>query len=215
MAGRTKRSMMTIGEMAARSGIPVTTIRAWELRYGLLSPSRSRGGHRRYGPDDLRRLCAVKALVDEGVTLPAATDRVMADLAAPSGDGDGEGGGDGSAGPAGSAGAASLPVPGIDPGVLRAAYGATRALLFVRSPDEAVDVVVALVGELGGTVAAADGAGPDGLPIDVSLGERPPLVPVAEPYSLARLRLEQVLPTVVGDARRAAAMARVLASAGD
>ena len=200
MKERTSRSTLTIGELAERSGVPVATIRAWEQRYGLLSPSRSPGGHRRYGIEELRRLCAVKALVDEGVTLQAAADQVMADPPGPP------------PGRPGSAWATSLPVPGMDPGVLRSAYGATRALLFARTPGEAVDVLVALVEELGGSAVPADGAGPDALPLDLSLGEGPPLLPVADPYSVARLHLERVLPTVVEDARRAATIARVLAA---
>ena len=192
---------MTIGELARRAGVAVTTIRAWEQRYGLLAPARSPGGHRRYSAEDLRRLRAVQAMVSQGVTLTAAAQQVM-----------GEGEGEAAPTPPAPAPAparrraAPPPVPQVDAAALRAAYRATRALLAIRRPGDAVDVLVALVEELGGSVVEADRAGPDALPLDVSLGDRAPLLPVADPYSVARLHLERVLPTVVEDARRAAAL---------
>ncbi|WP_168120837.1 cobalamin B12-binding domain-containing protein [Paenibacillus sp. HB172176] len=41
-------------------GIPVVTIRAWENRYGVISPSRSSGGHRMLSVEDLSRLRFLK-----------------------------------------------------------------------------------------------------------------------------------------------------------
>ncbi len=194
MRHQTLESTMTIGELARRSGVAVSTIRAWEQRYGLLTPTRSAGGHRRYSPEDLRRIGAVQSLVDQGVMLAAATEQVMA--------GDGAGGRQ----------TLAVSVPTLDPSVLAAAYRATRSLLTIRTPDGAVDVLVALVRELGGDVVPADEAGEDALPLDLSLGERPPLLPVADPFSVSRLHLERCLPTVVEDARRAAAIVRRLSS---
>ena len=188
---------MTIGELARRSGLAAGTIRAWEQRYGLLSPARSTGGHRRYTLGDLRRLGAVQALVDQGVTPAVAASQVMAgsseaaDVGAPS---------------------PMLPVPIVDPAVLRAAYGATRSLLHIRTPEDAVDILVALVRDLGGDVVPAEDADASALPLDLSLGVRASLLPVADPYSVARLYLERVLPTVVEDARRAATISRRLSS---
>jgi hypothetical protein len=184
---------MTIGELARRAGVAVSTIRAWEQRYGLLTPARSTGGHRRYSIDDLRRLRAVQALVETGVTLTAAADQIMGktwaqDLWPPS--------------------RAIMPVPPLDPVALRAAYRATRSLLYIRTTGDAVAILRAFVVELGGQVVPADDAGPDALPHDLSLGEGPPLRPVVDPYSVARLHLERILPTLVEDARRAAMIAR-------
>ena len=185
---------MTIGELARRTGVSVSTIRAWEQRYGLLNPTRSAGGHRRYSVEDLRRLCAVQSLVDQGVTLAAATGQVMADARAD------------------RSPPAAMSFPTLDPVVLAAAYRATRSLLAIRTPDAAVEILVALVRELGGDVVPADEADEDALPLDLSLGERPPLLPVADPFSVSRLHLERCLPTVVEDARRAAAIARRLSA---
>ena len=201
MADTEERTTFGIGDLARRCGVPVTTIRAWEQRYGLLAPSRSPGGHRRFSEEDVRRITAVRMLVSEGVTLAAAARRVM---------------GSDPAQPPLSPPRTAVPIPaplptaGLDPRALEAAYRATRALLHIATPAQAVEVLVDLVTELGGEVVAAEDAGPDALALDLSLGEGPPLLPVTDRYSIARLQLERVLPTVLEDARRAAALARRL-----
>jgi MerR family transcriptional regulator, heat shock protein HspR len=53
---------------AELSGIPVQSLRLYE-RHGLLTPSRSDGGTRRYSADDLARLQRISALVAAGVNL--------------------------------------------------------------------------------------------------------------------------------------------------
>jgi MerR family transcriptional regulator, heat shock protein HspR len=50
------------------SGIGPQTLRLYERR-GLLTPSRSDGGTRRYSDDDLERLRRITELVDQGVNL--------------------------------------------------------------------------------------------------------------------------------------------------
>ena len=44
---------MRLGDVADATGVPASTIRAWETRYGWPSPARTSGRHRRYGHDDL------------------------------------------------------------------------------------------------------------------------------------------------------------------
>lgn len=190
----------SIGDLARRSGVPVNTIRSWEQRYGLLSPARSAGGHRRFNDEDVRRIGAVRQLVSEGVSLAAAAERVMGR------DGDRPAPDRARAGrrPV-VATAYPLPTAGLDPLALEAAYRATRALLYIRTAEHAVDILIEVVLDLGGEVVPAAEAGADALPLDLSLGVRSPLLPVADPYSVARLQLERVLPIVVDDARRAAA----------
>lgn len=61
---------MRIGELAARTGVSVHVLRVWERRYGLLTPSRSAGGYRLYGPQDEWRVRETARLRDEG--MPAA-----------------------------------------------------------------------------------------------------------------------------------------------
>ena len=188
---------MSIGALAQRAGVPVATIRTWEQRYDLPAPARSQGGHRRYGADDLLRITAVRKLVDQGATMAAAARLV--------------------AGPSTESGATpGPPVPlsaGLDAGALEAAYSATRALLRIRRPAQAVRILTRLVRELGGEVVQAEHAPAGALPLDLSFGEGPPMLPVAEPYSVARLHLERVLPTVLDDARHMVLVTRRLGAA--
>lgn len=185
---------MRIGELAQRIGVPVATIRGWERRYGLPAPARTPGGHRRYGPDDLLRLAAVRELVDRGATVAAAARRA-------------------SEAESGRSPSPAPPVPfsaALEAAAFEAAYAATRALMRIRRPAQAVEILVRLVQELGGQVVEAEDAPPEALPLDLSFGERGPLLPVAEPYSLARLHLERVLPTLLDDARHMVLVARRL-----
>jgi MerR family transcriptional regulator, heat shock protein HspR len=50
------------------SGVGPQTLRLYERR-GLLTPSRTEGGTRRYSDDDLERLRRITELVDQGVNL--------------------------------------------------------------------------------------------------------------------------------------------------
>lgn len=61
-------SFFRIGTAARLSGLRVSTIRNWELRYGLVVPRRTPGGQRLYSGEDVERLTALKALVDQGLT---------------------------------------------------------------------------------------------------------------------------------------------------
>ncbi|MGO9386120.1 MAG: MerR family transcriptional regulator [Mycobacterium sp.] len=62
------RGVYGISVAAELSGIPVQSLRLYE-RYGLLTPTRSDGGTRRYSADDLARLQRISALVDAGINL--------------------------------------------------------------------------------------------------------------------------------------------------
>ena len=53
---------------AELSGVAVQSLRLYE-RYGLLTPSRSEGGTRRYSADDIARLRRISVLVDAGINL--------------------------------------------------------------------------------------------------------------------------------------------------
>lgn len=69
---------MRIGEFSARVGLSTHTIRAWERRYGLVSPLRTEGGYRVYGPGDLARVRAAASLVESGVSAANSAARVLA-----------------------------------------------------------------------------------------------------------------------------------------
>ena len=57
---------MRVGEVARRTGVGVSTLRAWERRFGVLTPERSPGGQRRYTDADVERVTAVRRLLGGG-----------------------------------------------------------------------------------------------------------------------------------------------------
>jgi PAS domain S-box-containing protein len=67
---------MRVGELARRTGVGVSTLRAWERRFQFLLPQRSTAGHRLYDESDVERVDAVVRLVAEGLTLAGAIARV-------------------------------------------------------------------------------------------------------------------------------------------
>src|SRR5215469_3825085 len=69
---------LTIAQVSRQTGIPVTTLRFYERELtGLLPLIKTRGGHRRYRPEDVARLAAVRRLTrSEGMKL-ADVRRVM------------------------------------------------------------------------------------------------------------------------------------------
>ncbi|MDI4647804.1 MerR family transcriptional regulator [Cohnella hashimotonis] len=65
-------------------GIPVVTIRAWENRYGIISPSRSSGGHRQLSDGDLARLSFLKEQIEKnGLKISEAVELLLQSEAAP------------------------------------------------------------------------------------------------------------------------------------
>lgn len=69
------RGVYGISVAAELSGIAIQSLRLYE-RHGLVSPSRSDGGTRRYSADDLARLRRISELVDAGVNL-AGISRIL------------------------------------------------------------------------------------------------------------------------------------------
>jgi methanogenic corrinoid protein MtbC1 len=62
----------TIKTVVQQTGITPATLRAWERRYGALSPGRSDGGYRLYSERDIARLRWLKNQVDTGVSISSA-----------------------------------------------------------------------------------------------------------------------------------------------
>ena len=89
----------------------------------------------------------------------------------------------------------------VDTAVLAAVHATTRALFGATDPDAVVQLLVDLVRTLGAEAVPAGAAPPHALPLDLGLGQVPPLLAVASPVSVARLHLETMLPPVVEDAR--------------
>lgn len=72
------RPIYGIGAVARLLGVPPSTIRAWEERYGVVSPHRSPGGRRLYSREEVERLRFVKELTDDGIQ-PADAHRLLAE----------------------------------------------------------------------------------------------------------------------------------------
>ena len=62
----TLASTYPLRTVARLTGLSPEVLRAWERRYGVVSPARTAGGTRRYNATDLERLRLVKAAVDAG-----------------------------------------------------------------------------------------------------------------------------------------------------
>lgn len=60
--------MLTIGQLAAASGVPTSTIRFWERR-DLIRPTTRAGGQRRYDQDALTQVGMLRLCQDAGFTL--------------------------------------------------------------------------------------------------------------------------------------------------
>jgi DICT domain-containing protein len=69
-------SELTTAQLAERTGLSPGTLRMWENRHGFPDPTRLPGGHRRYALRDVERVREVVRWRDQGLSLPAAIDRV-------------------------------------------------------------------------------------------------------------------------------------------
>lgn len=204
---------LRIGEAARRAGVTTATLRAWEARYGLLPPARTAGGQRLYREADIGRIRAVRRLVSQGWSVAGAVSQVLGQPGRP-----GEAGGE----PPGDAsgqegrdtatasgvllpGSARRPVldalAGIDAYAVLVTYETVRNLLRATDAGRVRDILAGLVRRLGGEVGEAALQDDTVMPVDLAFGEGPPLLPRAPSPSVARMRLEAVLPLVLEDAR--------------
>ena len=71
--------LLRIGELSRRVGVPVESLRAWERRYGLLAPSRTQGGFRLYGEDDVARVLAMRSNLEHGLSAAEAARLALAE----------------------------------------------------------------------------------------------------------------------------------------
>jgi DNA-binding transcriptional MerR regulator/methylmalonyl-CoA mutase cobalamin-binding subunit len=70
--------MYTIKEASARTGVGAPLIRAWERRYGVITPTRTTSGYRLYDETSLKVLLAMRSLVDSGWTASEAARAITA-----------------------------------------------------------------------------------------------------------------------------------------
>ena len=179
-----------------------TALRAWERRYQVLSPVRTTGRQRLYTDRDIERVRHVQHLIAAGWTVAAAAERARATVGT---DGGGE--------PVAPALPPTHPLPraaiidalaAVDPFAVLASYEATRGLLRAVSVRDVSEALQGFVEQVGGRVGPADLQSAEVLPIDLSFGASTPVLPRAPAGSLARMRLETVLPLLVEDAREVA-----------
>ncbi len=69
--------VLTVGEVAARSGVAVSTVHFYEAK-GLIEGWRSGGNQRRYGRSVLRRIAIIKVAQQLGIPLAEIRDRLAA-----------------------------------------------------------------------------------------------------------------------------------------
>src|SRR5919198_767832 len=74
-----KSAVYSIGAVARMLGVPPTTIRTWEERYGLIVPQRSSGGQRLFSRQQVEHLRFVKDRLDAGMQ-PADAHRLLAGM---------------------------------------------------------------------------------------------------------------------------------------
>lgn len=65
-----------IRSVAEIVGVPRPTLVAWERRFGILDAPRSEDGFRVYSERDLEVLLRIKSLLDSGLRISTAVDKV-------------------------------------------------------------------------------------------------------------------------------------------
>jgi DNA-binding transcriptional MerR regulator len=83
MQQRAQADGVRIGELGRRIGVAPATLRAWEQRYGIPRPARSRAGQRLYGPEQERRLRRMLALMAEGFSPQVAARMALQEHSGP------------------------------------------------------------------------------------------------------------------------------------
>ena len=71
-----------IGALSTLTGIPVTTLRVWETRYGAFKPEKTTGRHRLYGEQDVLRAQLFKQLTADGHAISTLASLDQAQLSA-------------------------------------------------------------------------------------------------------------------------------------
>jgi hypothetical protein len=112
--------VLTIGRVAKLTGIPIATLRAWEQRYGVVTPHRTPKGYRLYDDLAVRNLSVMGRLVASGWAPRDAAARVL------------EGG--------------RVPAPDSTLGLDVAALARSAAAMDARGAADALDAAVSRVG---------------------------------------------------------------------
>src|SRR5271167_2381004 len=70
---------LRIGELSRRVGVSPELLRAWETRYGLLSPARTAGGLRLFSEHDERRVLLMRRHIAAGLSASEAAVATLED----------------------------------------------------------------------------------------------------------------------------------------
>ena len=63
-----------IRTVATLTGVKAITLRAWERRYGLIRPGRTRKGHRLYSHSDIEKIRRILTLLDRGIQISRVSE---------------------------------------------------------------------------------------------------------------------------------------------
>jgi methanogenic corrinoid protein MtbC1 len=74
MSDRQVEARFNLKAVVQQTGIKPDTLRAWERRYGLPTPERSRGGHRLYSQGDVNTIKWLAARQQEGLSIKRAVE---------------------------------------------------------------------------------------------------------------------------------------------
>jgi DNA-binding transcriptional MerR regulator len=77
------RGKLRIGELSRRTGTSPSVLRAWEKRYGLITPVRSQGGLRLFSGEDEARIISMRRHIEAGLSAAEAARAVIAGVPAP------------------------------------------------------------------------------------------------------------------------------------
>ena len=78
MASSYETDLFPIRVLSEKTTVGTSTLRAWERRYGLLTPQRTPKGHRLYSGDDATQVNKILNLLDDGHSLPVIADMLKA-----------------------------------------------------------------------------------------------------------------------------------------
>ncbi|MCF1426790.1 MAG: MerR family transcriptional regulator [Shewanella sp.] len=73
-------SKFTIGDVARMTGVNPVTLRAWQRRFGLLTPKRTPKGHRLYSDADVQRIEAILGWLAKGVAISKVKPLLSGDV---------------------------------------------------------------------------------------------------------------------------------------
>jgi len=72
------KDLFPIRVLSEKTTVGTSTLRAWERRYGLLTPNRTPKGHRLYCDSDVKRVHKILDLLEDGHSLPVIKDMLAA-----------------------------------------------------------------------------------------------------------------------------------------